>query len=55
MSALTYSLLIGSVWTCMFKGGAEEARTHLKAVGATEARLYRNGRYLGEVKSIRYS
>ena len=50
MSQFTYSLLINAVWTCMYTGGSEEARKHMKEANATEARLYQNGRYLGVVK-----
>jgi hypothetical protein len=50
MTKFTYSLLINSVWSCMFQGGAEEARKHLQEVNATEARLYQNGRYIGVVE-----
>lgn len=35
----------------MFCGGPEEARKHLKEAGATEARLYCDGRYIGVVNS----
>jgi len=33
----------------MYAGDCHEARQHAKAAGATEIRLYSNGRYIGPV------
>ena len=49
MSTYTYSLLINLTWSCMYQGGVFEARQHKKQVNAVEARLYKNGRYVGVV------
>ena len=51
---MTYSLLVEEngkkVWTPMYDGDPEDARQHRDRIGAEEARMYQNGRYLGVVK-----